>query len=233
MSKRAVFSIVAAAVLLVSSNASGNLIGTMSNGTFSDPSPTCPPATCNPNSNPFTWGSGGSSLLAAGSAFNAALGTPFMMGSLTFANNLDNAGTFVDSVTLTFNTGNVVATAGEDASLYSNVSVPVILDIVNNPNTADPGASADVISIRSGQPAFRPDPNPQGAAAQFSALEPNQGGVAVLRQIWGVFGSASVVGFRDPDADSAFVATPEPSSIALLGGGLVTLVLAVRKRRRR
>jgi len=133
MSYRAFFStIAAAAVLLVSGNASGNLTGTMSDGIFSAPSPPCvAPVQCaGVGTNTFSWGDTNSTLQATGSAFNIPLGAFFVMGHLSFSNATTTAGTAVSGVTLTLNTGDVVATAGESQTIYDNVSLPLTLAIV-------------------------------------------------------------------------------------------------------
>src|SRR5712692_4217289 len=137
MTKRATFSIVAAAVLLVTSNANRNLTGTISSGTFSAPSPSCvAPVVCaGVGTNTFSWGDTSSTLtftpgsadpitaaaFIPGSAFNnVPLGVQFVMGRLSFSNSATTIGTEVSGVTLTLLTGTVVGNAGENSAIYSN-----------------------------------------------------------------------------------------------------------------
>lgn len=233
MMKRATFSIMVGAVLLVSSNASANLVGTISDGIFSAPSPPCvAPIQCaGVGTNTFSWGDTNSTLQATGSAFNTPLGTLFVMGHLFYSNTVTASGTEVSGVTVTFNSGNLVATQGESLTLRANVPLPLTLTITNTLNTADPIASADYITITS--PLFRLDPN-QPPVDQFHVFEQASTSVEIL----GIFGSFLPVGFANiANPAVAFTSSsapgssvPGPSSLALLGGGLIALILARQRR---
>ena len=234
MTKRATFAIVAAAVLLVTSNANGSLTGTISGGTFSAPSPPCvAPVVCaGVGTNTFSWGDTSSTLQFTGSAFtDVPLGVQFVMGHLFFSNSTTATGTSVSGVTLTLLTGTVVGNAGENSATYSNQSVPVMLGIENTPNTADPLASADIVTILANLSC-----NPCDGNVRFHVLEGESTSVEVL----GRFGSIFVTQFGAvADPTKGFVtpfvpsAIPEPSSLALVGGGLIVLILARERRRMR
>ena len=152
------------------------------------------------------------------------------MGCLFYSNTITTSGTEVSGVTVTFNSGNVVATQMEDLTGKVNVPLPLTLTITNTPNTEDPIASADYITITS--ELFRLGPN-QPPVNRFSVLEQGSTWVEVL----GRFGSFEAVGFgRVADPAQGFVSSssvPEPSSLALLGGGLIALILARQEKKLR
>src|SRR5687768_4582661 len=75
--------------------------------TFLDPTPSCPPATCNGiGTNSFSWGEAASSgntassLSFSGSSFAPAPGETFKLGTLTYHNGTNNLATVVSSVGL-------------------------------------------------------------------------------------------------------------------------------------
>jgi len=243
MTKRATFSIVAAAVLLVTSNANGNLTGTISGGTFSVPSPPCVGTVvcAGVGTNTFSWGDTSSTLtftpgsadpitaaaFIPGSAFNnVPLGVQFVMGRLSFSNSATTIGTEVSGVTLTLLTGTVVGNAGENSAIYSNQLVPVLLGIENTPNTADPLASADIVTILANLSCTPCDGN-----VRFNVLEGESTSVLLL----GRFGSVFVTQFCCvAEPPKGFLSSvPGPSSLALVGGGLIALILARQRGRMR
>jgi hypothetical protein len=105
-----------------------------STGTFLDPIPLCPPATCSGiGTNSFSWGSGSpSSLSFAGSSFAPAPGETFKLGTLTFNNGETVSGTSVSSVGLD------IALSFNDVP-EKNFTYHERLSINNTPNsTGDP-----------------------------------------------------------------------------------------------
>jgi hypothetical protein len=116
----------------------------ISTGTFLDPTPSCPPATCSGiGTNSFSWGTGSpGSLSFAGSSFAPAPGETFKLGTLTFNNGV------------TF--GTEVSSVGLDIALNFN-DVPEKnfthhdrLSINTTPNTGDPTADADFVWFTTG-----------------------------------------------------------------------------------
>ncbi len=162
-----------------------------------------------------------------GSAFNnVPLGVQFVMGRLSFSNSATTIGTEVSGVTLTLLTGTVVGNAGENSAIYSNQLVPVLLGIENTPNTADPLASADIITILANLSCTPCDGN-----VRFHVLEGESTSVLLL----GRFGSVFVTQFCCvAEPPKGFLSpVPGPSSLALVGGGLIALILARQRGRMR
>jgi hypothetical protein len=245
MTKRATFSIVAAAVLLVTSNANGNLTGTVNDGIFSHPDCLLPVQCDGQNTNTFRWGDGHSSLQATGVTFS---NYPFpadpvpsvVIGNLFFFNAVSTDGTVVTEVTLQLRTGNVFITETGLIDLnHSNIGyLPLTLGITNTPNNpADPtdDASADIISFLSGahcRPCINTD-NGNPIPDKFHVRELGPG---TSVEILGFFGSLGVLGFgavADPTQGFTTSSVPGPSSLALVGGGLIALILARERRRMR
>ena len=247
MRNRVAFSIAVTVVLLASTNASGSSVtGTVSDGIFSAPVPACvAPVVCTgQGTNTFSWGApfqiGGasSSLQATGVAFtDQAVGPQFVIGHLFFRNAETIGGTEVTNVQLQITNGDVFV-AGSSPPTVDPIHnhepfAPLNLGIVNTPNTTNPEDSADIIQILSGQhcnpPCTDKDKNGNTIFDEFHVLEGHSATVELL----GYFGSAVFVGYGQvDDPTSAFVsssAVPEPSSLALICGGLIYLVLAVQR----
>lgn len=248
MRSRVAFSIVATVVLLASTNASGSSVtGTVDDGIFSAPVPACvAPVVCTgQGTNTFSWGApfqiGGasSSLQATGVTFtNQAVGPQFVIGHLSFRNAELTIGTEVTNVQLQINLGAVfVAGSSTVDPIHDHEPfAPLNLGIVNTPNTANPEDSADIIQILSGQhcnpPCTDKDKNGNPIFDEFHVLEGLRGPTGV--ELLGFLGSAVFVGFGQvDDPTSAFVsssAVPEPSSLALVCGGVIYLVLARQRK---
>src|SRR5713226_1841542 len=166
MMKRATFSIVVAAVLLVSSHASGNLTGTLSPGTFSHP-PCGPTVVCSgQGTNTFSYGDNPSTLTFTPGSINPSTGKftpgrPFddphdprrmkiVVGQLDFFNSALTLGTEVTTVDLTFSSGDIVATGADSPlfdTVFDNYLFSLTLTINTTLNTADPVASRDDIVV--------------------------------------------------------------------------------------
>src|SRR6266849_10817072 len=151
MMKRATFTIVVAAVLLVSSHASGNLTGTLSPGTFSHP-PCGPTVVCSgQGTNTFSYGDNPSTgKFTPGRPFDDPRRMKIVVGQLDFFNSALTLGTEVTSVHLTFSSGDIVATGADSPlfdTVFDNYLFSLTLTINTTLNTADPVASRDDIVV--------------------------------------------------------------------------------------
>jgi hypothetical protein len=124
-------------------------------GTFSNPAPTCPPATCSGlGTSSVSWGIGESgSLSFAGASFAPEIGTPFKLGSLTYHNGATQVGSSIDGIELDFD-------ISFDNVPELNFTYNTRLQINNTLNTDDPIASADFVSFATG-----------GFSSTFNVLE--------------------------------------------------------------
>jgi hypothetical protein len=120
-----------------------------SSGIFTDPQPTCPPATCTGiGTDLFTWGepvatSTVSSLGFRGRTVEAAIGQEFDIGELDYFNGTGVGGTGIDSVDLCLE----VSTTDPQPQTASGCAR---ITIVNSLNTSDPVESADRVTMRKG-----------------------------------------------------------------------------------
>ena len=248
-----VFSIVVAIVLLAGTNANGVDVNVTSNlGTFSidgnfpssSPFATCAlPLVCSgTGTNTIVWGTPGPGLSTGSVLLETNTSVPnvhvgdaaqpadkFAIGSLTFTNSTTEPGTAIDHVFLQISLKSVTDVLTGNPDSHGN-EPPIILNllITNTTNiTSDPVASRDSITITNSL--FR-DPLTQVQFNTFSVDEGKDNTVDIVYQ----FGSLDLIGFanvRNPETGSlSFVAIPEPSSLLLLGSGLVTLVLACWKK---
>ncbi len=233
--RAATVSVVLSLMLLASSNASGNVMGTFSNGTFSHP-PCAAPVQCDgQGTSTFRWGDTRSSLNFTGSAFDTPRGVNVVIGTLTFFNSVLTLGTEVNSAVLTFNVGDVVATGADTPlfdAVFDNTDFTLTLHLNITPNVpGDPVASRDDVTVvgvlQNGQPSsvvFNPN--------VFSVDETFTNSV----QVEACFCSLELVGFgrvSDPVHGAvAFAAVPGASTVALFGIGGIVLLL-VRQRRNR
>lgn len=206
-------------------------------GSFVNPAPACPPATCSGlGGNTVTWGVGEpGSLSFVGSAYAPKVGEVFKVGTLTYHNGATRAGSSIDGVDL------------DIAMSFDNVAEENFihhtrLSITNTPNTSDPVASADYVAFVMG-----------GFSATFNVLESQTASVDLMATLDAVLdlgpGRAGLepdkdlttepdagppvsfrlhlVGFASPGANGFVV--PEPSNMGLTILGL-TLLGWVRRR---
>lgn len=210
-------------------------------GKFVSPVPSVPPAVASGlGTSTVSWGipcdgfrncytsPGGitpqSSLAFTAEPFVAEIGVPFVLGTIQFYNGTVQPGTALDQITL-FLDGSAIAPTEYGGSESR------IISIVNTPNTGDPLASADRVTIPM---AWFP------AANEFGVLE-SQSAIATLLGEFKEVGTnqldVDILGFGKVTTGGGFLegyappAVPEPSLPALLGVGLIGLA-ATRTRRR-
>jgi len=237
---------VAGILLLAGGNASGNVMGSVSDGTF-DHAPCVAPVQCRgQETSTFFWGDTDSSLTFAGTKnFDYPRNQKVTIGTFTFHNTPLTAGTEVSSgLTVTFSLGDVTAT-GADAcngcpfdTLYDFTGFELTLNLNNTPNIPnDPVASRDEIIVTGVlQGLFQNGvlQNPQPASVTFSpsVFRVDEGftnSVDVLAE----FDDAFLSGFGDVrDPAHGDVVVPEPSTLVLLSGVALVLVLILARQRR-
>ena len=248
MRSRVTLSMVAGILLLAGGNASGNVMGSVSDGTF-DHAPCVAPVQCTgQGTSTFFWGDTGSSLTFTGTKnFDYPRNQKVTIGTFTFHNTPLTAGTEVSSgLTVTFSLGDVTAT-GADAcngcpfnTLYDFTGFELTLNLHNTPNIPnDPVASRDEIIVTGVlQGLFQNGvlQNPQPASVTFS---PN-----VFRVDEGFTNSVDVLAEFDDvslccydpasvrDRAHGDVVVPEPSTLVLLSGVALVLVLILARQRR-
>jgi hypothetical protein len=124
----------------------GAMEGT-SDGIFTNPQPTCPPAVCTGiDTNAITWGSETdpgtpvSSLAFWGQSFTTLTEQVFVIGEMNYYNGTIEGGTGIDSIDLC-----------SEATITTPSSIIVTgcrqVDIINSPNTSDPFESADSVTM--------------------------------------------------------------------------------------
>lgn len=213
-----------------------------STGTFTGPSPACPPATCSGiGSSSISWGQGSpGSLSFAGAAFAPKVGDAFKLGTLSYHNGSTTTGSEISGITLD------IAMSFDNIS-EANFTMHTPMSIVNSPNTDDPIASADFVSMT-------------GFPYTFNVLEGASASVDVMAKLTpklkltpaGVGGGApgknpatdflsgpqgyelTFMGFANPTTGGFVPNVPEPSEGLLVLSGLVVVgTLAKRKTTRR
>ena len=208
-------------------------------GTFLNPSPTCPPATCSGlGTNSVQWGLGNpGSLSFAAVAFAPNADDLFKVGTLTFHNGTTQAGSELSAVDLDIKLD--FTNVAEVNKTYHTQ-----LAITNTPNTADPQASADFVAFTSGgfTNSFRVLEQQSASADLMAKLSPK------LQLVPGIASAADkdpgvpilpptvvgydleLVGFANPTTGGFIVAVPEPHTYATMAAGLLVLSLVYRRR---
>ena len=214
-----------------------------SSGAFSNPSPSCPPATCFASGSSFAWGqplpgSTSSSLTFNPTSFNPRPGDVFSLGTLTFVNGTIANGTGVGSVNLDIGVNFL------NASQLSQ-TLHTMLTLVNTPNTTgDPCLDADYVFFSSGHFNTRFNVCEGGIASaellarieSSSSLPITTGLVNASSDIpdpaQNVAFDIELVGWGEVTGDGFISETPEPVTLLLLGTTMAGLGLAARWRRR-
>jgi hypothetical protein len=204
-------------------------------GTFSQPSPTCPPATCTGvGTSSFSWGIGSgtppSSLQFVGSNFTPVIDTPFQIGTLNYFNGTIQSGSGVDSVNM-----DAMVSFGFGSSFGTPFDLPASLTLINTPNLGvDPFADADYVLFNSG-----------GFTGSFHVFEGDSASVPIMAELTtgaivigekqpNILGSVSspfeleIIGFGDVSGGGFVTGVPEPNSISIFLVAIAAL-LAGRK----
>lgn len=206
-------------------------VGGTTTGVFVNPAPASA-TTTGVGTNVFTWGVGSGSapskLSFAGGAFSSDFETQFKVGSLSYFNGTISSNSGADSVNLSLKLDFTQPALGLIASSYK-------LDLINSPNTSDPNASADYVYLPSA----------------FSTTSFTIDGTEYRVKLTG-FQNVVGDGFLTSDplqfhvreggtasADLFAVVTsealppvPEPSTCALMLGGLVAVAAFAPRRQR-
>jgi hypothetical protein len=175
--------------------------------TFSNPEPTCPPATCTGiGTNSITWGIPGvdaplglpNSVSITDNSFTAQLGTPFVAGTIQYFNGSVQVGSEISEVDLLLNTMIDIPTLGIEDFALSTLR-PV--SIINTLNTDDPTASADFLSISP----------PSGASNSFGNNFHVLEGSMATAELYGIINLSQVedVDFVPSDASAINRTPPE------------------------
>lgn len=208
-------------------------------GTFLNPSPTCPPATCSGiGGNTITWGIGeAGSLSFTGAAFAPKVGDSFKLGTLTYHNGATVVGSPIDGID--FDIAMSFLNISED-----NFTHHSRLSINNTPNTDDPIASADYVAFVLG-----------GFSNTFNVFESDTASVDLMAALTPTFGltpasvlnddrsslfdpvaspsgfTLTLVGFANPTPGGFIGSVPEPSTnILVVTSGLLAISMTRRRR---
>lgn len=174
--------------------------------------------------NNFTWGSGSpSSLHYTGAAISTDFNTIFSFGTLNYYNGVIAAGTEANSVDLLVNLS-LTTPAG------INQNFGYLLSLINTLNTSDPAASADYVIFPTAFPTTSFSVggiNYTLAFAGFGSI--SSGGFSITNEfhvLEGQTASAQLLGSITASQ------VPEPSTLLLLGSGLLGFGFFARKRMR-
>jgi hypothetical protein len=194
-----------------------------STGTFLDPTPLCPPATCSGiGTNSFSWGEANSSgdtassLSFTGSSFAPASGETFKLGTLTYHNGATRSGTDVSSVgldiTLSFNT-----VPENDFTYHERLSIN------NTPNsTGDPVADADFVSFTTANFPYT-----------FKVAEEATASVDIMAKLAPSGDQLQLVSLTNPTEGGAVGVIPEPETYALFLAGLGLMGAVISRHHKR
>ena len=248
MRNRTLLSVVAATVLLVGSQASGNVTGTYTDISFNHPSCVAPSTeVCSgQGTNTFTWGiplnAGGNpshlTFTPVSPPFDAALGVFTTVAHLNFFNGDTVLGTEVSSVGLTFRSGNIMATGADSPdfdNFFDDYLFSLTFSITTTPNTGTVEQNRDSVVVTESLVTV-PGQAPQNFTFQFNPnlFEVNEN-VDLPVEVQAKFGSivlrfGEVADTRLGAVSFLPVPVPEPSTVLLFGIGLMALVLTRRGR---
>jgi len=182
------------------------MVGTDS-GVFQGPLPTSATVT-GVGTNRFTWGSGApSSMVFVGNDFNAKPNVPFKLGTLTYSNgentNVAESVDFHVSVNLT----NVPE---------KNFTLDTPLTLINTPNSSDPIASADIVSLGSYGYSFHTEEGQTASVDVYATLSTDLSGSPAGVKIDSLFSPSDTLG-SNPNYFLKIVGLQNPTT-----GGFIT-----------
>jgi hypothetical protein len=188
------------------------MVGTES-ATFQNPAPSTATVT-GVGTSDFTWGTGDgvdggspSELVFTGNNFSATPNQPFDLGTLTYYNGSNtNDATSVD-FDISINLTNVPE---------KNFTLNTPITLINTPNTSDPVASADTVSLGNFGYAFHVDEGDTASVEVFATLSTNLTGTPSGVKEDSLYSSTDTLG-SNPTYALDIVGLENPSS-----GGFVT-----------
>lgn len=206
-------------------------------GTFTNPAPGTA-VVSGVGTSSFSWGSGNpSSLSFAASTFDTSPNTVFKLGTLTFHNGTITSNSGADAVT--FN-----AKLHFDNVPEKDFALSSVFSLLNTPNTNDPVASADQVSIGSWGYTFNVL---EGATASVdvmaklsTGLTPSSAGTQSGAALIGADPfepspdyKLTIVGLANPTSGGFVTSVPEAEAWALFSAGLLVLAVRLRPRQTR
>ncbi|SFN74981.1 PEP-CTERM protein-sorting domain-containing protein [Nitrosospira briensis] len=194
-----------------------------STGTFLDPTPSCPPATCSGiGTNSFSWGEAESSgdtvgsLSFAGSSFAPGSGETFKLGTLTYHNGTTRLGTEVSSV------GIDIALNFNDVP-ENNFTYHERLSINTTPNsTGDPVADADFVWFTTGNFPYT-----------FNVAEEATASVDIMAKLAPAGDQLQLISLTNPTEGGSVGVIPEPETYALFLAGLGLMGAVISRRNKK
>jgi PEP-CTERM motif len=197
----------------------GAPIGAATAGVFFNPVPSCPPATCSGlGSNQLSWGIPNSSSDSANSVTFRGRSVmtdpdqPMVLGEMDYFNGTILTGSEISSVQLVMQ---FLYSDGSRADLNQTIFIN------STPNTNDPLESADSLSFHTGPDFFVFENTGSSATLLFQWL-PSSTFVSATPTLAEQF-EIEFLGFGEVTRGSGFLATPEPSTLALFGMALLGL----------
>jgi hypothetical protein len=163
--------------------------------------------------NNFGWGEGIPSTLSfTPTAFSADPGQVFSIGKLNYFNGITAIGTAADSVDLAVNFSFNDGTTNNRTATFA---------LINTPNTSDPIASADTVSLVLGGLTL----------SSFNVLEEQTASADLLARFTTSGADLEIVGFGNPSTGGSVGGQPVPEPFTIIGsliGG--TAALRMRKK---
>ncbi len=202
---------------------------------FVNPVPESNPVLSGVGTNTFSWGSGDpSSLTFTGKTFNTSPNTPFDLGTLTFHNGTIDSGSGADGID--FNLSMAFDNVPE-----KNFNLDTHFGLVNTPNTDDPIASADYVTIGNYGYTFNVLEGDTASVDIYATLTTNLMGYPAGTSADSLISTGpfdpspyyilTIVGLGTPSSGGFTTGVvPEPATLPLVAAVLILAFFAWRKR---